>query len=141
MIEFTVHGHPQQKGSKRSIRMPNGRVATVDMNQRARAWQDAVSTAAAEAYQGELLNGPVKLGVRFCFARPKSHYGTGKNSGILKSSASKQHAKTPDLDKLLRTLGDALTGIIVRDDSQIAYVVAEKVYANQDYCAVRIEEL
>lgn len=41
------------------------------------------------------------------------------------------HTKQPDIDKLLRALLDAMTGIVWVDDSQVCYCVANKVYAWQ----------
>lgn len=60
---------------------------------------------------------PVCIEAVFHFDRPKS-------------LAKRIWAKLtkPDLDKLLRSLFDALTGIAYRDDSQVTRVVAEKVY-------------
>lgn len=39
------------------------------------------------------------------------------------------HTKKPDVDKLFRMLGDAMTGIVWRDDSQVCYSSINKVYA------------
>lgn len=40
--------------------------------------------------------------------------------------------KQPDVDKLQRSLFDALTGIVWADDSQVSFVTANKVYAWND---------
>lgn len=39
------------------------------------------------------------------------------------------HTKQPDVDKLLRALMDALTGIVWVDDSQVSFVAVNKSYA------------
>jgi Holliday junction resolvase RusA-like endonuclease len=36
----------------------------------------------------------------------------------------------PDLDKLLRSVGDSLTGTVIRDDSRIIAIHAQKLYAD-----------
>lgn len=36
----------------------------------------------------------------------------------------------PDLDKLVRAIGDALSGIVYQDDKQLTTIVAIKRYAN-----------
>jgi Holliday junction resolvase RusA-like endonuclease len=36
----------------------------------------------------------------------------------------------PDLDKLIRSVGDSLTGTIIRDDSRIIAISAQKRYAD-----------
>tara|TARA_X000000368_G_scaffold227221_1_gene179355 strand:+ start:5492 stop:5953 length:462 start_codon:yes stop_codon:yes gene_type:complete len=56
----------------------------------------------------------------FFFARPKSHYGSGKNAHKLKPSAPEHHTNRPDADKLIRGIGDAIQQAgLIRDDSQI----------------------
>jgi Holliday junction resolvase RusA-like endonuclease len=41
----------------------------------------------------------------------------------------KWHVSKPDIDKLLRAVLDPLTGIVMVDDSRVAYVTASKRYA------------
>ena len=49
---------------------------------------------------------------------------------------------TTDCDKLCRSLGDALTGVVFADDRQIATWHAEKVYtAGSEGATVEIREL
>ena len=57
----------------------------------------------------------------------RSHY-TGK--GALKASAPVAPGK-PDLDKLARAVGDALTGVAYRDDAQITRWHLQKRYGEQ----------
>lgn len=78
--------------------------------------------------------GPLDLHVAFFFPRPQSHYRTGKNAHELKPSAPSWHTSKPDADKLLRAIGDSLTGVVARDDSQFAHVEAFKYYGSP--CAV-----
>ena len=66
-----------------------------------------------------LSNEALLIGVDSYFTRPKSHYGTGKNSGTLKPSAPAYHIITPDHDNLVKFYGDAMTGIVYHDDKQI----------------------
>lgn len=130
-ITFTVPGIAAPQGSK----APWG----AESNPNTRPWRATVAAAAREAMvaKGEgwtslqhPLASPVSLVVRFTFPRPKSHYGTGRNANTLKDSAPNLHAVKPDLDKLLRAIGDAVTGIVVRDDSQISQVFATKEYGS-----------
>lgn len=129
-INFTVIGIPQPRGSKRA--MPNragGRPLMVDTNAKSAPWMATVAAAASEAMKGQpLLDGPLLLAVTFCFPRPKSHYRTGKRANELRDDAPQRHAKKPDCDKLLRAIGDAMTGVVYRDDAQIAGISAGKYY-------------
>lgn len=74
---------------------------------------------------------PINIECVFRLPRPKSHFGTGKNSQKLKDSAPKFPAKIPDVDKLLRALNDAVTAsaVIWGDDSQVVAISAFKVFA------------
>lgn len=132
IIRFCAYGVPQPQGSKSAYvpldkqgdpyRRPNGGVIvqTVDKNTKAKPWMTAVRNAATAAYRGELLTGPVRVTVRYFFVRPAKHFGTGRNRNQLKSWAPELYAvETPDLDKLDRAIGDALTDTILRDDKQI----------------------
>ncbi len=131
-IQLTVYGRPQQRGSKsphvvrRKDGSPvtkNGRevIATRDSNKKSGPWMAAVSAEAAKVYDGRpLLFGPVRLSVVFYFARSKGHYGSGRNAGRLKPSAPEFHAQQPDLSKLIRTIEDALSGVVYKDDAQIS---------------------
>lgn len=130
-IRFTVLGRGQQRGSKQASLIPkrgggfvtkNGRpiVACRDMNPKSKDWMQEVKAVAFEAMQSQsLILGPVELSATFYFLRPKSHFGTGRNAGEIKASAPVEHAQSPDLAKLLRSLEDALTGVVWRDDRQV----------------------
>jgi Holliday junction resolvase RusA-like endonuclease len=121
VITFEVIGIPAPQGSK----TPWGSEA----NPNTRPWRAAIAAAAAEAMKGaEPLAGAVSLWVRFVFPRPKGHYGTGKNAAKLKASAPFHVAKKPDLDKLVRAVCDGMSGIVFRDDSQVAILSAAKFF-------------
>jgi len=125
MLTFTVPGKPTQMGSKRAFivggKDTKPRAVITDTNSKARQqWANAVAAQASEAMAGRaVLTGPIELRARFCFLRPKSHYGTGRNAGTVKAAAPVHHTQIPDLDKLARCLCDALTGIVYRDDKQV----------------------
>ena len=123
-VTFTVAGVPHPQGSK--VRT---RYGMREDNPNTRPWRSAVAHEATEAMQGrEPLTGPLELHATFYFPRPKSHYRTGTYAGVLKDGAPDWHTSKPDADKLLRAIGDSITGIIARDDSMLAVVRAEKMY-------------
>jgi Holliday junction resolvase RusA-like endonuclease len=70
-------------------------------------------------YKSALLTYPICLTLLFLMPRPKSHYGTGRNAGILKSSAPAFPITGKDFDNLEKFVCDAMTGIIYEDDKQI----------------------
>ena len=120
-LSIRVYGKPLAKGSaqafigktKKGERFAGIRPA----NPKLEAWEQAIRAAAVKAMDGrKLIREPVAASMLFFFARPQAHYGTGRNAGQLKASAPTRHSQTPDLDKLVRAVFDALTGIVFDDD-------------------------
>jgi Holliday junction resolvase RusA-like endonuclease len=142
MLEFTVLGVPQPQGSK-----VRGRFGGIhDDNKQLPAWRDSVLVAARQAMEDAPhsypLIRPLLVEVDFYFPRPRSHYGTGRNADTIRKGApGKYHAQKPDLDKLQRALGDALTMAgAIRDDCQIAGWNVRKMWSDHAYMAVLVEE-
>lgn len=155
-IRFTVHGRPQQRGSKRATLIPDKKggfrkrpdgkpiIVARDDNEKSGDWMNSVRAAAAEHRDGELLGGALRLTCWFYFQRPKSHFGSGRNADRLKPSAPAHHVQAPDLSKLIRCLEDALTGVIWVDDRQVCGYGSEtgKFWTTTGECAeIVIEEL
>jgi Holliday junction resolvase RusA-like endonuclease len=129
-IAFEVVGVPVPQGSKTTgTRKDGGAFVREGNRERLEPWRAAVSAAAARAmHKRDPLTGPVWLDVEFVFPRPRAHVHTGKRAGEIKANAPRWHSSRPDTDKLLRAIGDALTGIVVTDDAQFAAISAEKRY-------------
>ncbi len=146
MIAFTVRGLPQAQGSARAF-IAGGRAIVTTEGNRPRsplgAWRTAVATE-ARGVMGDTpeLTGPLALTVTFSLPRPQSHYGSGRNAGVLKASAPSHVPTKPDVDKLLRAVLDALTGVAWKDDAQVASVHATKTYGDGwTGCRIRLEPL
>lgn len=150
LVEFTVPGTPQQRGSKRAALIPkkeggwitdkNGRpiVAARDDNEKSKGFLQLAKIVAANAWGEQPLHqGPVALAIEFRFARLKGHYGSRKGVRYVKDSAPRFVATTPDLDKLVRTICDSLSTTILADDKQVAVLRdIAKVYTDGPACAV-----
>jgi crossover junction endodeoxyribonuclease RusA len=123
-VNFHAYGIPMPKGSY--TRMPNGAMlpaGTVASRKRFTDWRTDIRMAALAA-MGE--RNPSRNAIRFMceFQLPYPQ------SSIRKWQWGWwPHMKQPDIDKLLRALFDALTGIVWADDSQVAFVTMNKVYA------------
>ena len=116
-LSFVVYGRPQQRGSKVPFKLSNGRTVVVDANKHSKDWMRNVQNTVGPLWEGKrLITAAIELSAVFYFSRPKSHFGTGRNSGKLRPSAPAEHAQTPDLAKLVRCLEDALTGVLWADD-------------------------
>lgn len=134
-LGFTVHGVPAPQGSL--VRNRHGGMR--HSNKRTLPWREAIAARAAEEMNGrDLLWGPLFVYVVFVMPRPKSHY---RANGELRADAPIYHTLTPDSDKLLRNLGDALTGVAIHDDKQIAEWHCEKVYGQPARAIVQVKPL
>lgn len=123
-LTFTAYGTPQPQGSSSAF-IPKGwtRAVVTSANPKNKGWREVVGHAAHRARvegRAKVLTGPVRLMVAFYLPRPKSL-----------SRYVLVHVKKPDTDKLIRSVCDALTGVVWKDDSQVIQVKATKDYAGQ----------
>lgn len=121
-VEFEVLGIPAQQGSKRHV----GNGIMVEAAKNLPAWRDSVAGAARDVADriGDLtpLDGPLDLDVTFRFPMPASRKAAVRAAGHAPKTTA------PDLDKLIRAVGDALTASgLIRDDARISSITAEKV--------------
>lgn len=151
-LRFTVYGKPQPAGSKRAFAIkrdgkPTGQIAVADANPKAKGWQQEVAAcaiAASEHPDGSiraLLTGPVACEMTFYVARPRGHYGTGRNADQLKDSAPSFPVVKPDALKLARGTEDAMTGIAWRDDAQVVDMQVRKRYGLPERCEVVVRSI
>jgi crossover junction endodeoxyribonuclease RusA len=125
MISFHVPGLPQPQGSAKAF-VVNGRAHVTTANPKLKSWRVDVASIAQRHIQGAYA-GAVDVRATFTFPRPKSHYRTGRNAGLLRDGAPAWHSQKPDADKLARGLLDALTlAGIWKDDSQVFALTVQK---------------
>lgn len=125
-LYFTAFGTPRPQGSKRHI--GNGRmVEASDVKPWRKAIAHAVFTAFTATGDERPFTEPVEVWATFFLPRPKSV------KRLLPSVP-------PDLDKLCRALGDALSidCQALADDSLIVKWHASKVYADDHDAGVRV---
>lgn len=84
---------------------------------------------------------PLRVDITFYFARPKSHYRTGRHAGELKPNAPLWHTKRPDRDNLDKFILDALDGIFWLDDSIVCDGRLRKLYDGRPRTEIEIKEL
>ena len=139
-VIFVVPGVAAPAGSKRAItNRHTGRVVIVDDSKRSRPWKADVAAAAMDAMGGRpLLVGPLELHVRFVMTRPRGHYGSGRNAGVVRAGAPAYPTTRPDATKLLRALEDAMSSVVWRDDAQVVTQRVEKVYGQPAHAQVRV---
>lgn len=127
-VKFAVAGKPLPKGSHTAFVVGRGRDARAvitDSQNKANqsrskgaldAWESCIRRAAIQA-MGERTPwpGPVAMSAVFVIPVPAGHI---LKSGTIGSGKS-LYPLLFDLDKLVRTAGDAATGVVYRDDRQI----------------------
>lgn len=131
-FSIMVPGKPQQKGSKTGfiVKKKDGtqRAIVNESNKHAKGYQQLVRMYAAKEFDGDPIQGPVHVMLRFQYSRPKNHFYTGKRADTLRDDAPEWKTSTPDVDKLTRTVLDALSGVVFRDDAQVCSLDAIKTY-------------
>jgi len=116
-VGFTVVGLPAPQGSKRHV----GHGVMVETAINHKPWRAAVAQAAYELRGAEPMTGPLRLAVEFRFPMPKSRPKAVRDAG------ESHKVSAPDLDKLVRSVGDALTeGGLIHDDALICELYATK---------------
>lgn len=131
MIEFTVPGEPTGKGRPRFTK--SGGCYTPD---RTANYEQLVQYCYMTAYNrpARPLTGPVMLEIDVYHAIPKRITKTDR-------SALSYPMKTPDLDNVIKIIGDSVNKIAYEDDKQIVAIIARKYYADVGRVEVRIGAL
>lgn len=114
MYTFRVDGIAAPQGSKRAFNR-GGRCVLVESSKKVKPWREAVTKAAKENVP-EPLKGEVHLTVEFALPRTKA----------MGDKEAPPMIQRPDLDKLLRSTCDGLSGAAYEDDSQVTLITAYK---------------
>ena len=118
IFQFWVAGVPQPQGSKVPGLTKDGRPYMREAAKGLKKWRQAVAWEATRQCTEIIWSAPVALHCTFFFPRPKSHFRA--NGSVKPQFASVLKTSRPDVDKMLRAIGDACSGILWRDDAQIA---------------------
>lgn len=134
MIEFTVMGVPvaqpraraTARGGYARVYNPRGPVDT---------YKACVRLAARAAFAGQPIEGPVVVDMTLVFPRPKNRVWKKK------PMPREWHTGKPDSDNSAKSVCDAVTGVVWRDDAQVAVLVVHKYVAagnEQPHTVVKI---
>lgn len=132
-LRFVVYAKPEPQGSTRAFMRRGMRFPVViSDNKGLKSYRQQVSLCAIGAMNA---NGrqpiprkvPVGVKLRFYFKRPES-----------KSKKSEMVVR-PDVDKISRSVFDALTGIVYFDDSQVVSLDAKKEYGLPERTEITVE--
>jgi len=102
------------------------------------SWKDAARYAAQKAMAGRApLEAALKFTLKVYFQIPES-VSTKKreqmDAGVIRP------IKTPDCDNLMKAAGDAMTGIVIRDDKFIVEAIIQKFYSRRPRVEIWVEE-
>lgn len=140
-VRFNVRGTPAPQGSKTTWKNPKtGQIMQKEASDAVRPWRADVSAEAARqrAAIGQAMTGPLKLDIIFRLSMPASRPLWAKAQGFMLREIS------PDLDKLVRAVGDACkTGGLIGDDSLFAIMHVAKVEVWEQWtgASIRISAL
>lgn len=129
-VSFTICATPEPQGSTRSW-VKNGKAITTSTNKNLKPYRALLSSCAMEVRDAIYKEGPgaYELRVVFTFIRPRS----------VSPKRRPYHNVKPDLDKLIRAVSDAISkGVLIRDDSEIVRIIADKEYAEEGPQGVRV---
>lgn len=125
IISFFVYGKPEPQGSTRAF-VVKGRPIITSTNNNLKDWRQTIVDRAQGVVEAP-IGGAIELEVDFYLPRPASLPNYWKHP-----------TKKPDLDKLVRSVCDALTHTVLRDDSQIVSIKATKQYADGGSIGVQV---
>ena len=102
-------------------------------------WKDAARYAAGKAMGGRPpLEGPLSFHLKVYFQIPASVSNKARermNAGLVRP------LKTPDCDNVMKAAGDAMTGIVIRDDKFIVWALIEKWYSDRPRVEITVEQI
>lgn len=130
---LSVPGIARTAGSKKAFANPKtGKIiVTDDSGKRGANWKAVCAALARVEYAADPTRELLSIRLVFVLPRPKSHYRSGKRASELRDDAPYWAGKKPDATKLLRSIEDALTGIVWVDDAQVVAQHVSKVYGSR----------
>ena len=128
-LTLTIPGPARGQGSKRHV--GGGRM--IEESRHLPGWRETVAAAARDAATRAgwaLTTGPCWIELAVYVERPLAHHVGRDRGNELRDDAPEQCTRTPDLDKVLRAVCDALTKILWADDKQVVGITADRFWAD-----------
>lgn len=140
ILTMFVPGVAAPQGSKRGY-ANGGRVRLVESSPNVKPWRATIAAHCHEqGVAGKRYDMPLSVSLRFAITRPAGHY---RKDGTLKPSAPAFPTVKPDIDKLARSVLDALAtdAAVIADDSRVVTLKATKHYADAPGVLITITEV
>lgn len=129
-MQIVIRGeHPVPQGSMVGVPRKDGEHSVRYSNKEALIhWRNMIRTK-ARRNGAEPQIGPMYVACLFGMPRPKSHMMLRGGRYVIRSEyISAKPDNVPDVDKLIRAVLDALTGVCYLDDAQVVYVSGRKEF-------------
>lgn len=137
-ISFTIPGKAVPQLRPRIVR--KGKHSGLAEQETVKNYKSFVRLVAADHIKGINADwpthSPIKIYLQFLFQSKRSW---SKRKTEMALNGELTHTSKPDLDNLIKSITDALTGLVWNDDSQIYELHAEKRYSQQSAINVTIE--
>jgi Holliday junction resolvase RusA-like endonuclease len=134
-IEITIPGKPIAKKRPRFARIGKGVRTYSDQHT-----DEGRMLLFIQAAGCRPMSGPISVELEFILPRPKSHYGTGRNAGVLKASMLNDlPVSKPDVDNFAKMVLDVCNGILWQDDAAVVRLSAFKRYGENPRTIIHVE--
>lgn len=134
MLDFIVYGAPQGKGRPRVGRV--GDHVRMFTPAKTLAYEGLVAHCGAAAMAGRpLLEGPVELRLLIDVQIPAS-WSKKKQAQALAGEILP--TTKPDVDNVIKAIGDGLNGVVWKDDVQVTDVITRKRYSEKPQVRVLV---
>ena len=136
MITFKVDGDPV--GKQRARYAKRGNFVQTYTPDKTRNYESLIKEAAIQAMgSNEILETPVNLYLYIRAPIPKS---LSKKRLEACLNGLEKPIKKPDASNVLKSVEDAMNGVVYKDDSQIVNIHVTKVYSSQSGIDVCVKE-
>ncbi len=136
MITFKVDANPV--GKQRARYAKRGNFVQTYTPDKTRNYESLIKEAAIQAMgSNEILETPVNLYLYIRAPIPQS-YSKKRSEACL--NGSEKPIKKPDASNVLKSVEDAMNGVVYKDDSQIVNIHVTKVYSSQSGIDVCVKE-
>lgn len=136
MIRLTIPIEPVEQARPRATRMGAG-IRIYDPPKVSK-YKRAIAKQARLLYDGEPLDGPLKVHLKFYRHIQKS---VSKKEYALRASGAHRPTVKPDVDNYVKSTLDGLNGLLWADDNQIVDLIASKFYSDNPRVEIEVEEL
>jgi Holliday junction resolvase RusA-like endonuclease len=137
IISFEIPGCPVAKGRARAFK--RGNYIAHYTPEKTVNYENLVKMVAMQDMKGkQLISGPISMVISLFFQIPESWSNKKRLSAL---NGTVRPTVKPDLDNCVKSLCDAINGIVWHDDKQVVEVTVKKFYSDRPRANVSIIEL